>query len=260
MIDISSLPDFKLSSTTRDESPCEPGQGKITLHTTSSWTYCGTLLPLSEPHLPALYHSWHRATVHGSLTSSLLSFLSFAHKLLKDAGIQHYWLTVRATKPNHDYDIPRWHTDEDFFGQNGKALRTQWKLATTLLGPGTLFMEDGMNARAVQKSVKGTAQEEGNHICASFKCLGCASVTNTIRARLAEELKDYTVVQASATECCFFRIGEERGAVHSEPPQNCDRVFINIVPGTEAELSDLMAKWGMEFPRAWSFGVPFNFR
>jgi hypothetical protein len=35
---------------------------------------------------------------------------------------------------------------------------------------------------------------------------------------------------------------------------------VNIVPGTEFELRELMAKYGMEFPRSWSFGMPMPSR
>jgi hypothetical protein len=57
----------------------------------------------------------------------------------------------------------------------------------------------------------------------------------------------------------FFRLGDDEGAVHSEPVCDTDRIFVNVIPGTEEELTSLMARWGMEFPRAWCFGVPVGF-
>ena len=79
-----------------------------------------------------------------------------------------------------------------------------------------------------------------------------------VRVRLAEQMKDYTVVQAKAGECSFFRVGGKDGAVHSEPVCHGDRVFVNVVPGSEQELRKLTGQWGMEFPRAWAIGVPLN--
>jgi hypothetical protein len=35
-----------------------------------------------------------------------------------------------------------------------------------------------------------------------------------------------------------------------------DRIFVNVVPGSDEELKGLLAKWGLEWPRAWCFGVP----
>ncbi|KAE9982560.1 hypothetical protein EG327_005808 [Venturia inaequalis] len=256
MSNIASYPAFKLL-------PYENSHAALSEYTslqrTSSWIYCGPLLPLSDSHLPQSYHEWHKAAINGSLTATLLSFLSFANLFLSAAGVNHYWLTIRATTPTTDYDEPRWHTDEDFF-QGEKLIRTQWKLVTTLLGPGTLFIEDAKTARAVESKMKLDAQREHtDHLCTSFTCLGCATASAAVRQRLADNFRGHKVIQAANGTCCFFRIGQEQGAVHSEPPQNCDRVFVNIVPGTAGELQDLMAKWGMTaFPRSWSIGLPMR--
>lgn len=256
MSNIVSFPAFKLLP---HENSHAALCGSITLQRTSSWMYSGPLLPLSDPQLPQSYHEWHKATIHGSLTASLLSFLSYANHFLSAAGINHYWLTIRATTPTTDFDEPRWHTDEDFF-QGEKLIRTQWKLVTTLLGPGTLFIEDAKSARAIETKVKlGVQEEHKDHLCTSFNCLGCSTASAAVRRRLADNLSGHKTTQATSGECCFFRIGQEQGAVHSEPPQDCDRVFVNIVPGTEEELQELMAKWGMTtFPRSWSIGLPMR--
>ncbi|KAJ5196924.1 hypothetical protein N7449_007403 [Penicillium cf. viridicatum] len=136
---------------------------------------------------------------------------------------------------------------------------TNWKLTTTLLGPGTLFIPPATNhlARATQKAVKTAARAaDPNHMCVSVRCVGCAMAAESVRARLAVELGGHGTVQASAGECVFFRVGEDKGAVHSEPRSHGDRVFVNVVPGHEADLRALMAKWGMEYPRAWCVGLP----
>lgn len=79
-----------------------------------------------------------------------------------------------------------------------------------------------------------------------------------VRLRFAKKPQDDQVIQAAAGECAFFRVGDETGAMHSEPPNHDDRVFVNVVPGTELELKRLTSRWGMEFPRSWSIGVPSN--
>lgn len=221
--------------------------------------YCGPLLPLSDLQLPPTYHEWHKATIKGSLTATLLSFLSFANRFLSAAGISHYWLTIRATTPTNDYSEPRWHTDEDFF-QGEKLIRTQWKLVSTLLGPGTLFISNSKSARTAEKIIKvDSLKEHKDHLCTSFNCLGCATASTDVRHRLSDYFRGEEVIQATNGDCSFFRIGQEHGAVHSEPPQDCERVFVNIVPGTKGELQELMAKWGMTtFPRSWSIGLPMR--
>ncbi|QQK43133.1 O-methyltransferase, family 3 [Penicillium digitatum] len=139
---------------------------------------------------------------------------------------------------------------------------TNWKLTTTLLGPGTLFISPATNhiARATQQAAKTAARAAApNHICVSVRCVGCAMAAESVRARLAVELSGHGIVQASAGECVFFRVGEKEGAVHSEPRSHGDRVFVNVVPGHEADLRALMMKWGMEYPRAWVFWVVVEF-
>lgn len=256
MSNISSLPAFELLPyEDSNPAPCK----SITLERTSSWMYCGPILPLTDSQLPPSYHDWHKATINGSLTATLLSFLSHAHTFLSAAGINHYWLTIRATKPTTDYNHPRWHTDEDFF-HNRRMIRTQWKLVTTLLGPGTLFIQDEKAARTLEQRIKSDiGQQHKDHLCTSFSCLGCATASAAVRNRLADEFLGQKIIQATNSDICFFKIGQEKGAVHSEPPQDCDRVFVNIVPGTDIELRDLMAKWGMTtFPRSWCNGLPMR--
>ncbi|QDS69144.1 hypothetical protein FKW77_010457 [Venturia effusa] len=256
MSSLASFPAFKLLPYQNAHAPlCN----SISLQRTSSWMYCGPLLPLLEPQLPPSYHEWHKATVKGDLTADLLPFLSYANSFLSAAGLSHYWLSIRATTPTTDYDEPRWHTDDDFF-HSEKLIRTQWKLVTTLLGPGTLFIEDANSARAIEAKTKQESRDAcKDHLCNPFNCLGCATASADIRHRLSDRFEKEEVIQAADGHCCFFRIGQEQGAVHSEPPHDCDRVFVNIVPGTEDEIQKLMAKWGMTtFPRAWSVGLPMR--
>ncbi|KAJ5958699.1 uncharacterized protein N7479_005849 [Penicillium vulpinum] len=138
---------------------------------------------------------------------------------------------------------------------------TNWKLTTTLLGPGTLFIPPAAThlARATQQAAKNDARAaDPGHICVSVRCVGCAMAAESVRARLAAELGRHGVMQASVGECVFFRVGEEEGAVHSEPQSHGDRIFVNVVPGHEVDLRALMAKWGMEYPRAWCVGLPLD--
>ncbi|KAF3135392.1 hypothetical protein TWF569_005292 [Orbilia oligospora] len=267
---------------------------------TSSWTYCGPLLdfPLStdgeadDSSLPPSYHTWHRATIRGEPLINLLKpFLLFAHEFIKSNGLKHYWITIRASLPTNDFNTPRWHVDDDFFDRgsaanlnnsnsnhhvphtttsynynnsnsNPKITRTQWKLATTLLGPGTMFATNTTSARQTLKAVKQAVKTSSpSHTCTSVICLGCANLAECVRKALADELKHVEVVQSKDGECCFFKVGDGIGAVHSEPRMDGgERVFVNIVPGREEELREVMGKWGMEeWPRAWCLGVPGGF-
>jgi hypothetical protein len=234
------------------------------------------------------------------LLPRLLPFLHFLDRFLKEKGVNCYWLTIRAMKKTDAYDVVRWHTDDIFFDVEGEQNRTDpptmvpnkhqksrasvrekirdlsprrkkkehikvdkckyWKLATTLLGPSTLFLRDGDRARESLRAAKLAEQRvRGPHTCRTFRCLSCLDAIESIRYNLAKELGQEATAQPARGEVAFFRLGDEDGAVHSEPPVTEDRIFVNVVPGTEDELTRLMGRWGLGFPRAWCFGVPAAF-
>ncbi|KAK4033716.1 hypothetical protein C8A01DRAFT_19370 [Parachaetomium inaequale] len=229
----------------------------LTLTNTTTWTYCGPLLPLSDSNppsssepegFPETFHSWSSHTFSGefALLPRLTPFLRAVHAFLLQHGTHHYWLTVRASKPTADFNAPRWHTDDHFFDPpRSDEARGQWKLCGTLQGPGTLFAEDGAKARRKRP-----------HVCTVVGCAACGRTSEAVREEVRVALEGEGVVQPGNGEMAFFRLGGREGAVHSEPRIECDRVFVNVVPGTEAELRGLMGRWGMEFPRSWSLGVP----
>lgn len=230
-------------------------KGAITANNTSTWTHCGPLLDIE--HLPANFHQWTTATLNGNLLPLLKPFLSFVHAFLSEANMDHYWITIRAVQATDEFERPRWHTDVKYFN---RPRNMNWKLATTLIGPGTLFLCDGESGRKAQvkarKAVKDT--KLGQHECLSFRCLGCSSMQENVREQLEVEFKSLQTVQAQNGECAFMRLGDESGAMHSEPHTTCDRIFVNVIPGNRDELEALSATWGIEFPRSWSIGVLLN--
>ncbi|KAF4466937.1 hypothetical protein FALBO_6205 [Fusarium albosuccineum] len=253
-------------------------QEAVTVKRTAYWSYCGPLLDSSSSpdSLPANFYEFSAATFTGPVHSRLLPFLSYINALLLSKGLSHYMLTVRATTPTHEFDRPRWHTDELFFSDltkgnlpgtrlglksqyaNGERNSgTNWKICTTLLGPSTMFipLDRQSSARKRQESARKAASTE--HDCLSIRCVGCASAADAVREELASALKPFGFEAAMEGECSVFRVGRDAGAVHSEPcmsEEEHGRIFVNVVPGTEEELKSLTSKWGMEFPRQWWVG------
>ncbi|KAI0408014.1 hypothetical protein F4802DRAFT_497421 [Xylaria palmicola] len=247
----------------RPSSVLDPG---LNVTHSAFWSYCGPLLTKSGD-LPPNFHEWTSAALSGSLLPLLMPFLEFANGVLRERGLDHYWLTIRAMKATSEFDKPRWHTDDAFFSPRGGGLRampredggtrtldlkTDWKLCTTLLGPSTIFIPPKHQSRARQAQRLTRKALATDHNCASIRCIACAATSDAVRDRLAAELKPMGVRQPTVGECVLFHIGQEKGAVHSEPCMNGgDRIFVNVVPGKEDELKDLMTKWGMSFPRSW---------
>lgn len=254
----------------------------LAVNITTTWTYCGPLLSSSPDSLPKNFRTWaHKSfSSKSAFLARLLPLLSHLKAFLPTVGAQHYWITIRATKSTHEFDMPRWHTDDIFFGmptreemlalpitsKNGANKHAcssstssprYWKLCTTLLGPSTLFLLNNEHALSTLRARKIAEQDpEDPHTCTSMRCMRCQDASQRIRETLADCLASETVESPAYGEVAFFRVGDDEGAVHSEPPCTEDRIFINVVPGTEDELRGLMRRWGMEFPRAWCLGVP----
>ncbi|KAI1157607.1 hypothetical protein F5B18DRAFT_153962 [Nemania serpens] len=230
------------------------------------WSYCGPLLADVED-LPPNFHEWALAGLSGSIVPRLMPFLEFVNEVLTEHELDHYWLTIRATKATSEFDKPRWHTDDMFFNARGGGLRTipredegagaldlqtDWKLCTTLLGPSTMFIPLGHQAEARRTQRSARKALATVHECTSIRCIACAATSDAVREKLTWDLKHLDAVQSTLGECAFFHIGQEKGAVHSEPPMSGgDRIFVNVVPGKKDELGNLMTKWGMSFPRSW---------
>ncbi|KAK2601912.1 hypothetical protein QQS21_004503 [Conoideocrella luteorostrata] len=200
----------------------------------------------------------------------LLPFLKFVNAFLSSRGLHHYLLTIRATTPTHEYDQPRWHTDDAFVadesfvargnsqsahrGSTVAVLGTDWKICTTLLGPQTLFVPAHRQSFARQKQRLVQAAARTDHVCPLIRCVGCASAADVVRKELGAFLAQCRPETPSPGQCAVFRVGRDSGAMHSEPclSENlAGRIFINVIPGTQDELSVLMRRWGMEFPRDW---------
>ncbi|KAF2403183.1 hypothetical protein EJ06DRAFT_459295, partial [Trichodelitschia bisporula] len=228
----------------------------IALHNSSSWTYTGPFLPPTS--LPSSFHTWHSQTISGSLLPTLTPLLHLISSFLSSANLTHYCLTIRAARACDDFNTPRWHVDDQFFNPSSTpTAKGYWKLCATLQGPGTLFLTNGAQARKTLKAVTAAARKAApRHTCSAVRCVACGLTSEAVRADLAWEMRGAEVRQSSLGEAVFFRIGGREGAVHSEPPICGDRIFVNVVPGTERELRDLMGRWGVGYPRAWSWGVP----
>ncbi|KAI0880103.1 uncharacterized protein GGS22DRAFT_198303 [Annulohypoxylon maeteangense] len=267
---------------TYDPSAPQQSPPDLSVKKDAFWSYCGPLLT-SEDDLPSSLQDWTQAVLSNSLLPLLLPFLAFVNEFLEAEGLDHYWLTIRATKATSQFDRPRWHTDDLFFSRGGSGLReptlpssptssgkqtktktkpksleqqldlqTSWKLCATLLGPSTLFIPSPSQTLARHTSQATKTRLSTPHPCTSLRCAACAATSDSVRASLSTSLSGLGLVQAAAGQVAVFRIGSEAGAVHSEPAlSGGDRVFVNVVPGRRAELAGLVRKWGMSFPRSW---------
>ncbi|KAI0392427.1 hypothetical protein F5Y17DRAFT_358996 [Xylariaceae sp. FL0594] len=233
------------------------------------WSYGGPFITQID-ELPPEFFEWADATLSGTLLPRLMPLLTNCNEVVRKRGLDHYWFTIRATKPMSEFDTPRWHTDDLFFSSLASKLRSMpwqppersqdsrldlrinWKLCATLLGPATKFIQPERQHEARERQRAAWKTLATDHHCTSIRCVACGAAADAIRERLAVELEPMGAIQAAPRQCTWFRIGHDDGAVHSEPAMSHgDRIFVNVVPGTKDELKTLFSRWAMEFPRSW---------
>ena len=92
-----------------------------------------------------------------------------------------------------------------------------WKVAAALIGPGTLFLKDSKRGMELQKMIetelkmeqkkRGHYAVDEEHVCRTFRCLGCSEMADGVRVKLAEAVarEGLEVVQMERGECSVFR-------------------------------------------------------
>lgn len=146
---------------------------------------------------------------------------------LKDFGAEAAWVAVRATLPNGDFDIPRWHQDGIFFdSENGE----QKKVAAVLKGASTLFNgTEGKLREAFRKALRNSKEDNAE-----------------TRIELSLLLDPALTEQARAGEGSVFVTGSDRSGVHSEPAMKEARIFVSILPGSKEQIEELRERWQRE--------------
>ncbi|QYB17511.1 hypothetical protein PV-S19_0147 [Pacmanvirus S19] len=121
------------------------------------------------------------------------------------------WFTIRFSKPNHEFDSPRWHRDGRMF--TGGAT----KYICTLLGPQTLLLAETPVVTAY--------------------CVGHNYEAN--REMLAEVLQHEPKIELKPRQMFRITCGTSNSPVHSEPKVDSPRIFVSAVPGTKEQIKEM---------------------
>lgn len=137
------------------------------------------------------------------------------------------WVGLRASVPNSQFDIPRWHTDGYFYEP---YQGTQHKVAFVSKGNGTLF---------------GKLNDQWRQ--AFQECMLRHNYVPSIKMRTesANLIAEHGVVQiAERKQGVVFAVGTpEISAIHSEPPITEARLFLSIVSGSDQQIASLASRW-----------------
>lgn len=135
------------------------------------------------------------------------------------------WFCIRAFHPCTSYQIPRWHQDGKYFNFDNPNPRLVSKCVLVLKGSPTLF---------------ANLPDEVKRLIDSYH--------NEERVIVDQIVQKYKIESPKSGEVALFRVGDEKGAVHSEPNIKTDRLFISILPGSYEEIDELYNNWHPKEP------------
>lgn len=148
-------------------------------------------------------------------------------------NLDHCWISIRTSLPNHNYDIPRWHQDGNFFTSTPEdRAQLQTKFVTVLCGDGTLLINATKSDRSKYRQYfQDEIRKAGNNYR--------IQMTDKFREGVANIFKHRKVHQLKNNEGLIFIVGDPNKAlIHSEPAIKNKRLFISILPGSERQIKE----------------------
>ena len=175
--------------------------------------------------------------------------LNIIKKVLKAYKLNHFWISMRATLPNHDFDIPRWHKDGNYFSNDPTSLNNA-KFATVLKGPGTLLIKSTKQVNAIRdkilkKEQKDFVTNQHKYVTRDEQIKFSIELSEKYRSIYAQKLAKQKIVQVKNSQGVIFYNGDpfDNSALHSEPKIDQPRLFISILPSTEINIKTLQQRW-----------------
>ncbi len=168
-------------------------------------------------------------------------------KVLSGFDSEYYWLSVRVSLPNKEFDIPRWHYDGPYF----KNIDKQPKFAMVLKGPGTLVIK---KTSKVEKTYNEIKEKYTKELFEEYKKINSDNFKDQYtlqrkydekyRPIFAKSLSKFKIQQLKNNQGLVFwggRTGKE-SALHSEPKIDEPRMFISILPSTKENILEKQEK------------------
>lgn len=180
----------------------------------------------------------------GNDTKTSVCVSQLVTRLVKEviigSGKEAAWVSLRASTVNKEFDLPRWHTDGNFY--LSELDDVQFKFVMALKGPQTLFYPLPGEMReefdAIQNGISVPLLEDG-----SVDKVGFLKASEVNRKVLAKKLDINKAISAKFGQAAIFVVGTKYSAVHSEPPIREGRLFLSVVPGTKNQINELYQRW-----------------
>lgn len=142
------------------------------------------------------------------------------------SGYPDATVDIRTRAPNDGwdkYDIPRFHHDAQFYDRKDDVL----KYIVVFKGPGTIFCDCTFNDLKAAEDKASNLYPNATYLELRF------------RERIDFVLKDFTRTQIPPDHGAVY---VSRSTVHSEPPINCERLYLAVLPGTSDEIDKFKKK------------------
>jgi len=159
-------------------------------------------------------------------------------KVLLGYKMKYFWLAIRISPPNKNFDIPRWHKDGTFFTGEPSSV----KFITTLKGPGTLLIK---STKKINKIYNEILEEQFTEMSKYKTIQEKIKIGDNFRPILAKKFVKEKVIQAKNNDGILFYTGipQQNAALHSEPKKDTSRIFISILPSSYENIKDLQKIW-----------------
>lgn len=189
------------------------------------------------------------------LITTLQAFLKASHKdcIGNPPEKSCCWFTIRITKPNDAFDVPRWHQDGRMFQYDeGREAVARSKYALTLLGPPTLLLPADAT---IFETITGAEEKflwwRGNEGKTSTE-EDRDEAHDAMREWLSDKFGKTNKVAVKKGDIVRFSWGRDDSPVHSEPQMVMDRVFMTVLYGSETELRSMCGYRDVEFGKIYN--------
>lgn len=152
----------------------------------------------------------------------------------------YFWIAIRVSLPNTNFDIPRWHYDGPFFLNNPDAI--QAKFITVLKGPGTLFLKNEKESNEIFQKFKSEKRKELIKI-KNNNYQKMDEIDDKYRPIINKALSKFKKSELKNNEGLIFSVNMDKHFIHSEPSINDPRLFISILPGSKEDIEELKLRF-----------------
>ena len=147
------------------------------------------------------------------------------------------WFTIRVTKPHDEFEVPRWHRDGPMYlYDKGREDVVRSKYAITLLGPSTLMLVPSEHTFATERESRELFRYWSRPGSSPPPYASYEEAYMASRVWLENKFQNEPRVEARQDHVIRFSWGRDDSPIHSEPDIVCDRVFMSVLYGSEAEI------------------------